>query len=95
MKKERKQQGRPPGRGKGGGILGRQLTELRKKTAKLREKLHRRRMEENKGIECPDCGCHYHRVVYVRDVSPNRRLRCRECMNPDCGRRFSTYEGIA
>jgi transcriptional repressor NrdR len=44
-------------------------------------------------MRCPYCGCQDSKVVDSRDVDDSIRRR-RECLNPECGGRFTTYERI-
>jgi len=46
--------------------------------------------EENRGLECPCCGCRHSRVLYTRRAWGGRILRRRECRH--CGRRITTFE---
>jgi len=48
---------------------------------------------EQRGIECPRCGCRHFRVVYTRPAQGGRIVRRRECRH--CGRRITTYERTA
>ncbi len=44
-------------------------------------------------MRCPKCGCDDSRVVDSRSSeSGNAIRRRRECLNPECGERFTTYE---
>ena len=49
--------------------------------------------QEKRGLECRVCGCRHFRVLYTRAAWGKRVLRRRECRH--CGRRVTTYEGIA
>lgn len=46
---------------------------------------------ENRGIECPNCGCHHFRTIQTRAHAAGiyRRRECRYC-----GRRLSTIEHV-
>jgi transcriptional repressor NrdR len=44
-------------------------------------------------MRCPYCGCQDSKVVDSRDVDDSIRRR-RECLNPECTGRFTTYERI-
>ena len=44
-------------------------------------------------MRCPYCQWNDSKVVDSRDVDDGVRRR-RECLNPDCGGRFTTYERI-
>ena len=46
--------------------------------------------EENRGLECRQCGCKHFRVVYTRPTWGNRIMRRRECRH--CGKRVTTWE---
>ncbi len=46
---------------------------------------------EEKGLECPRCGCRHFYVVY-NDKQTKRIVRRRQCRN--CGRRVTTVEKI-
>jgi len=48
---------------------------------------------QNRGLECPQCGCAHFRVLYTRRALGGRLLRRRECRY--CGRRITTYEQSA
>lgn len=43
-----------------------------------------------RGLECPRCGCRHFHVLYTRAAIGGRILRRRECRH--CGRRLTTYE---
>ncbi len=49
--------------------------------------------EKQVGLRCPDCGCRDLRVVYTRQRSHGRVVRCRQCRH--CGRRLVTTEKVA
>ena len=42
-------------------------------------------------MRCPYCGCQDSKVIDSRDVDDSIRRR-RECLNPECAGRFTTYE---
>ncbi len=42
-------------------------------------------------MRCPFCGCQDSKVIDSRDVDDSIRRR-RECLNPECAGRFTTYE---
>ena len=44
-------------------------------------------------MHCPFCGFHDSKVVDSREVEETIRRR-RECLNPDCAARFTTYERV-
>ncbi len=44
-------------------------------------------------MRCPYCGCEDSKVVDSRDVDESVRRR-RECLNPGCAGRFTTYERV-
>ncbi len=44
-------------------------------------------------MRCPYCGCQDSKVIDSRDVDASVRRR-RECLNPECAGRFTTYERI-
>lgn len=44
-------------------------------------------------MRCPYCQWHDSKVVDSREVDDSIRRR-RECLNPDCGGRFTTYERV-
>jgi transcriptional repressor NrdR len=44
-------------------------------------------------MQCPFCGSQDSKVVDSRDVDESIRRR-RECLNPDCAGRFTTYERV-
>ena len=48
--------------------------------------------EEDRGIECPACGCRHFHVLYTRPTPSGRIQRRRECRN--CGRRLTTVEHV-
>jgi len=43
-----------------------------------------------RGLECPRCGCRHFHVLYTRAAIGGRILRRRECRH--CARRLTTYE---
>jgi transcriptional repressor NrdR len=46
-------------------------------------------------MKCPYCGHHELKVVDSRDSEVGEAIRRRrECLNPECGQRFTTYERI-
>ena len=45
-------------------------------------------------MRCPFCGCQDSKVIDSRDVDDSIRRR-RECLNPECAARFTTYERAA
>jgi transcriptional repressor NrdR len=46
-------------------------------------------------VKCPYCGHHELKVVDSRDSEVGEAIRRRrECLNPQCGQRFTTYERI-
>lgn len=48
------------------------------------------KLEEQRGLVCPGCGCAHFRVLYTRAAWGGRIIRRRECRH--CGRRITTYE---
>lgn len=51
------------------------------------------KLEEQRGLVCPRCGCEHFRVIYTRRTWGGRIKRNRECRH--CGRRAITYESVA
>ncbi len=46
-------------------------------------------------MKCPYCAVNESRVIDKRDALDMRHIRRRrECLNPSCGKRFTTYERI-
>ncbi|HHN46473.1 MAG TPA: hypothetical protein ENN09_03430 [Planctomycetes bacterium] len=45
---------------------------------------------KERGLTCPNCGCHHFFVVYTRAAAGKKVMRRRECRH--CGRRITTYE---
>lgn len=45
--------------------------------------------DDDRGLECPSCGCHHFYVVYTRRRE-DRIVRRRECRH--CGRKILTVE---
>ena len=50
-------------------------------------------MTNQRGLECPRCGCRHFHVLYTRAAIGGRILRRRECRH--CGGRVTTYEQVA
>ena len=45
-------------------------------------------------MHCPVCNSPDTKVVDSRLAEGNRIRRRRECLNPDCGERFTTFESV-
>ncbi len=45
---------------------------------------------DDRGLECRNCGCKHFRVVYTRPYRGGGLIRRRECRH--CGRRMTTWE---
>lgn len=60
-----------------------------------------RLLNAERGIRCPHCGCEHlpkqkHEVEKTIQTGPAESIkRHRICRNPDCGKRFTTYERVA
>jgi len=50
----------------------------------------KRPSDEQRGLECRECGCKHFRVVYTRPYRGGRLVRRRECRH--CGRWMTTWE---
>ena len=46
--------------------------------------------DEQRGLECRECGCKHFRVIYTRAAYGGRIMRRRECRH--CGTRITTWE---
>lgn len=51
-----------------------------------------RKPAEQRGLQCPKCGCGHWRVVYTRPRPGGRLVRRRECRN--CGKAVITTERV-
>jgi transcriptional regulator NrdR family protein len=49
-------------------------------------------IEEQRGLECRQCGCKHFRVIYTRPCRGGQLVRRRECRH--CGRRMTTRERV-
>ena len=49
-----------------------------------------RSQDEQRGLECRECGCKHFRVIYTRAAYGGRIMRRRECRH--CGTRITTWE---
>jgi len=49
-------------------------------------------MTDEKGIECPSCGCRHLFVTHTEPIGDNTIRRRRQCRH--CRHRFVTYENI-
>jgi len=47
---------------------------------------------EQRGLECRECGCKHFRVIYTRPYRGGRLIRRRECRH--CGKRITTWERV-
>jgi len=50
----------------------------------------KKKADEQRGIQCPKCGCRHFHVLYTRRAWGGRIVRRRECRH--CGRRITTHE---
>ena len=50
------------------------------------------KVEEQRGILCPKCGCGHFHVLYTRRAWGGRIVRRRECRH--CGKRVTTSERV-
>ena len=56
----------------------------------VEEKAAGKSEEQQRGLECRQCGCRHFHVVYTRAAWGGRIQRRRECRH--CGRRMTTWE---
>lgn len=52
----------------------------------------RKSADDDRGLQCRNCGCRHVFVIYTRRAWGGRIVRRRECR--DCGTRMTTFERV-